>query len=349
MADKAYVALYANGLVYEAWQDVSISMGIDHLVNEFTLQVSNRWSNGRVISGPPVIQRGTDCRLTIDSETVITGRVLRAAPSFNKDQWKLSITGRDRAELLVRCSVELAPLEWRGLTALEIVTALTKPYGIPVMLAADQGLPIETFALQAGEKVFAAIDRLCRMRSLLPFSDGKGGLVLGRAGNGRHAGVLHEARDIVLDGSGDFSHEDRFSEYRVMESGGMGEPGTEGIATARDTGLPYYAPLTVLAEMTGDDAAFKTRAQWEANTRMGRSDRVIYNVSGWRDGGFSGSLWRVNYLVPVQSPGLGISADMLIKALTFTQNDNEGSRTNLQLTRPEAYQPQPSKPQKGLW
>lgn len=349
MADKAIVQLYANGLIYEAWQDVTISMGIDHLVNEFTLKVSNRWSNGRVSNGPPPIQRGTECRLTIDGETVITGRVLRATVGFDKDSWTLSLTGKDRAELLVRCSVELAPLEWRGLMAVEIVAAMAKPYGIPVALAADQGLPIETFALQAGEKVFAAIDRLCRMRSLLPFSDGKGGLVLGQAGNGRHAGVLHEARDIVLDGGADFSHEDRFSEYRVMESGGLGLPGTEGVATARDAGLPYYAPLTVLAEMTGDDASFKTRADWEANTRQGRSDAINFTVKGWRDGGFSGALWRINNLVRVESPGIGISADMLIKALTFTQNDQAGTRTQLQLTRPEAYQPQPSKPQKGLW
>ena len=71
---------------------------------------------------------------------------------------------------------------------LEVARELAAPFGIQVRADVDVGEPLLKVALNPGQRAWELIEELCRYRALLPVSDGRGGLVLTRAGRAR-AGV----------------------------------------------------------------------------------------------------------------------------------------------------------------
>ena len=62
----------------------------------------------------------------------------------------------------------------------------------------------------------------------------------------------------------------------------------------------------------------------------------------------SGGLWDVNETVLFQSPRLGIDETLLISSVEFTFGE-EGTLTHLDLTRPDAFIPEPPKKDVVKW
>ncbi len=341
------VTLRFDGRGYAYWRSISVRRGIDRIAGDFQLDVLSPWRKG-VATGAMPIKAGGACSLAIGGETMITGYIDAPGGSFNDQGHGYSPRGRDATGQLVDCTAENKPPQWSGVPAERIIADIAKPFGIPVTLAAEAGLPLD-FALQPGEKAFEAIDRICRLRSLLPYSDGAGGLILGRPGRQHHGVVLRQGVNIK-EATDSSSVNERFSEVRVIgQAGGFGDPGetSEGEGRARDNGVGRYRPLTVIAEATGEDASFQERAQWEVNTRAGRSTQIEVKVVGWRDNGTTGRLWQPNWMVGVDIPYFGITGDLLIASVHYTRNDKDGSEATLTLPRPEAFLPGPPKKAKG--
>jgi prophage tail gpP-like protein len=59
-------------------------------------------------------------------------------------------------------------------------------------------------------------------------------------------------------------------------------------------------------------------------------------VAGWRQS--SGALWRPGLKVMVAAPALYFdNAELVVSSLRFTFSDGDGTVTELELTRPDAY------------
>ena len=328
--------LYVGTEIYGGWQRVSVTRSIEQIANGFELGVTERWP-GQSVSRP--IRPGEKCSLKLDDDTVITGYVDDAEPSFGKQAHSLTVKGRDATGDLVDCSAIHKAGQWTNAPLDRIARDLCAPFGIKVKVETDVGKPFSSYNIQEGETAFECIERAARLKAVLLISDGEGNLVITRAGKTRAETALVEGENI-LDGRGQFSWKERYSIITVKgqeraTDDFFGEHAAGPSASARDDAITRYRPLIVLAEAHGAGATLRDRATWERNVRMGRGNRGTISVQGWRDG--AGKLWQPNTLVTVTSPMLWLDqAEMLIVGCTYTLDDN-GTRTTLAIARREAF------------
>ena len=343
------ITLTVNGKTYGGWITASARLSIEQLSGSFELTVTEKWADQPT---PWPIFKGDACRLAVAGETVITGHVDDTMPSFDKESHSIMVVGRDATGDLVDCSAISASGQWTKSTMTRIAADLCRPYGISVIAQTDVGAAFPSFAIQEGETVFEAIERMARMRGVLCISDGMGNLVITRAGSATIETALMQGEN-VLSGSAMFSMRDEYSAY-ICKGQGAGSDWTtpdqaaQPKAQATDANVGRYRPLVVIMETEGDSAAFKNRALWEAAVRMGRSARPTVTVQGWKH---AGGLWRINRLVPCKIPYFRLDRQMLIASVVYRAGE-DGTTTDIELVPPEAFKTIPilkKKDEAGAW
>lgn len=328
--------LKVNGKLFGGWQQVRIERGIEQIAGTFDLTVTDRWNTA---AGQQAfeLRAGQSCEVLVDGHTVITGYLDSVNRSYDKAAHQITVSGRDKTGDLVDCSAIFKTGQWRKKTIAQIAADLIKPFGIGLIVAADVGKPIPVFAIQEGASVFEELERAAKMRALLLISDGKGNLVLTRAGTERAASDLVEG-DNILRADGEFSWKDRFSDYiikgqRKGDDNDYGKTVAHQKASIEDLGITRYRPLLVLAEDQDGDATLKQRAEWERNVRAGRGTRATITVQGWKD---RDRLWQPNTITHLNSPLLSADVDLLITSVSYSLDDS-GTTTTLQLSKPSAF------------
>lgn len=112
--------------------------------------------------------------------------------------------------------------------------------------------------------------------------------------------------------------------------------------SAKDSVITRYRPKAILAEREVTNKEATTRAQWESSYNAAKATSVEVRIAGWRQGPLvSDPLWEENMLVQVTLPFLGIDGEMLIESLAYRLTESEGEITELQLTKPDAWVPNP--------
>lgn len=349
--------LLVDGRIYAGWTELRVSRAMDQAAADFDLRVSERWP-GRM--DPWRIQPFAPVVLRFGGDVVLTGYVDVAAPEADATMHRVRIIGRSKTADLVDCTPELAGAEFRGATLPAIARALAAPFGVQVVEEAPAGAPFGVEAKDRTDTAWRTIERLARLRGVLAHDDEEGRLVLTRAGARRAAGELEMGRNIVaasarLDGS------KRFSRYVVLsqrQTGAAvardGDGDTEDDDTderpnagvqvsvagvAEDTGVPRYRPRILRSEGSGDAAFARARAVWAATSARGKALQADITVPGWRQA--DGRLWRLNERVKVRADWLRLDHELLVVGVEFTLGE-EGRRTVLTLTPPEAMTPEPA-------
>lgn len=331
MAD---VILRVNGIDYAGWKSIRVTLGMEQISGEFDLSVSERWP-GRDQMWP--IFPGDECRLLVNNVPVITGYVDDVGPEYDKSSHSVRISGRDKTGDLVDCSAIYKKGSWHNVTLDRIAADICKPFGITVKTLAPVGDKFKVFAIQECETAFEALDRAARMRGILLMSDGQGGLLLTRAGTETSPVVLAKGENIEKL-SGQFSHKDRHSIY-IIKGQNPGSDNTSATDHAQtkssctDDNVIRYRPLIVFAEQ-GTGSTYRDRAVWERNIRAGRGSRAVYTVTGWDCGP---GIWRPNRMVRVQDDFLHAPDELIIAKVVLTLDEN-GSRTEIEVCRKEAFQ-----------
>lgn len=344
---KNDVRLTIAGKPYGGWKSVYIARSIERLAGTFSLTASERWPD-QPTRRP--INPGDSCNLSIDGETVITGHVDDVNPSFDSETRQIAVAGRDITGDLVDCSAtyhESVPSQYNNSDLLKIAKVICRPFGINVRTKTSVGETFQTFAIDPGETAFSAISRMARHRGVLVTSDGQGGLMVVRRGMSRAAVQLKEGINL-LTGDATRSLRDRYSHYRALgQIAGTdhhyGEHAAAPVAYTKDTGVSRYRPHDVMAMSQAHH--LKTLAEWEKNHRIGKSATAKVTVAGWRA---KDDLWQPNTLVHLHSPSLGIDRDMLIVSV-INKLDEQGTRTDLTLSRPEAYDLLPVPEKQDEW
>lgn len=324
------IEVKVNQSIFGGWKTCNIPFGIEQIANSFEIGFKERWSGQ---DNPYPIPVGSSCQVLIDGETVITGYVDDNNPNFDANMHEIQLTGRDKTGDLVDCSAIYKSGQWLNATLDKIVRDICAPFSIPVIIDAPMGEAFSTFSIQEGETAFEAIDRACRMRAVLPVSNGLGGLVLTRAKNSAPIAELIQGQNI-LSAQGEFSMRERYSTYiikgqdRSSDDFDTPETHSQVMATVTDEFVKRYRPLIVLAEDKGPHATYAQRAEWERNVRRGRSARATITVRGWRNA--TGALWRANTVAHLYSSYLGADANLLIAGGRYLSNE-QGRFTQLVL------------------
>jgi prophage tail gpP-like protein len=328
------ISLSIDGHDWTGWKDVEISTGIDTLTGSFSLSTAAR-ADGK--DADYQFKAGSPASVAIDGQTIITGWIDRVDPGYDAQSHGIALSGRDRSCDLADCSAIHSPGSWRGARIETIAAELAKPFGIKVSVKASTGAPIGRFAVQQGESVHDAIERLLRYRGLLMVTTATGDVEIITPATGAPEFAIDLAR--VLSGGASHDATERFSDY-ILKGQGSGDDATHGKAAsgpsakAKDPAVMRYRPIIIIGEEQSNAASLDKRAKWEAVTRAAKAQRLTYNVQGFY--AQSGQLWHPNRLISVRDDRLFADSPMLIERVTFKKGD-AGSTTELALVPPEAW------------
>lgn len=329
--------LKTGGMVYGGWKDIQIQRGLEQVSGQFSLQVSDRWPD---LTAPRPIKPGDSCVITIDGEAVLTGWVDDANPGFDDKTVSFSIAGRDKTGDLVECSAIYKSGQWKNASLLKIATDLLAGYSIAIVvgdLAKSAATEvIASFNVEEGETVFDCIERAARLKAVMLWTDGSGRLVIDRPGSTRAEVALVEGENI-LRADGKFSWAERHSEYIVKgQARGHAQHAARGRSV--DATVTRYRPLVIIAEDQAHGPTAQERADWEKTVRKGRANRATVRVRGWRQhGDGTGPLWVPGLRVHLKSPRLRVDAEMLVVAVTYIKNSNDGTVADIEIADPRAF------------
>ena len=318
---------------FEGWTEVQVDRSLDALAGGFSFKMTDRWPDQ---PEKWIIEAGAACTVLLDSDPLMKGWIDDGDFSIDSDDHPISIAGRELTCDLVDCSAIHTPGSWNGQTLDKIAADLARPFGLSVASGISTGAAFGKFALQQGETVFDALDRMCRMRGLLPTTTPAGQLQFDRPGRVK-AGYSLRVGVNAVSARRRTTVSDRFSKYFLKgQASGVDVTGAAGRpkAEASDPGVTRHRPLLIVNSEQSSAGSLAERAQWEATVRAGRSEVVEFLVKGWRPE--PGGLFALGELVPVYSSRLRVDDEMLVKDIRHTK-DSAGSRSIITLCPPEAF------------
>jgi len=348
MSTSAQLTLRVGGMVYGGWKSVSVRTGIEQIAGIFELAITERWPNQPTQWAIPP---GESCAVEYGDEVLITGYVDAVAVNYDASQHEIKVTGRDRTGDLVDCS---APsLAFSNLSLMQIAEKLCKPFGVTVIdettAAVRPGKPravkaLPKQAVQNGETVHRALEKLARIEGVLLASDGLGGLIITRAGLAGQCDTVLEFGKNILAASFEHSHAALYSEITVKGQASAAAAAQYGVVDAQPKGvvkrstlastagnsqINRYRPLIIVAETQADGRRCQNRAAWEAGNREAKARKVSVTVQGWRETA-DGPLWRINKRVRVVCPWMRLDEWWVIAAIDY-KLDESGTTAELSL------------------
>jgi prophage tail gpP-like protein len=368
--ESGRVALTIGSAVFNQWTKVSIVRDLHDLAGSFELELLDP---GRLPGATvPPIRWGDACTVSIDGETVLTGYVDDTERDETDTSLRMMVKGRDYTGDLVDCMANpTGPTEYKGLTLLQITTALCAPFGIPVRADIDVGAPFTKFVINPCWTVLAAIEAGARQRSALTTSDGVGGLVLTRGGSTRapwhlvrgenlhrlheHISGRHRFSDIFVKGQSARGAGARTSGSAAANLSAAPNaaatpsptiPGAGILMTghAQDPEVKRWRPFVKMTRSQSGMTSVQEQAEWLVRVNKGRTVDLKYTVLDWRAGPPSGvgpapqlgGLWRPNAVSAVYDPPAELNKDMLIAGVHYKM-DEKGVVTELRVVDVTAY------------
>jgi prophage tail gpP-like protein len=338
------LTLTVNGQQYSGWTKVRVSRALEHCASDFDIEVSERWAD----SSQPLpwqIKPFDSCVLAIDGAPILTGYIDEYLPTYDAKTHTVRVTGRSKTEDLVDCMPDVGNGQFNGYALDQVAKALAVPFGINVLVQASMGSTFPDATHEKSETAFELIAKMCRMRGILAFDDENGNLVLAQAGTASASGALVEGQNIKR-ATGKLSGAQRFSEYDVLAQAPLAFNNT-GAQTrvagrATDPDVPRFRRYCEIAESPSDPGEAQKRAVWRAKRNYGKGTQTTITVQGWRQP--DSSFWKVNQLVPVTSPRLEIARALLTGKISYLLGDETGRETEITLSPPEAFTPEPLSP-----
>jgi len=323
--------LRVDGRTLHGFERGEVTASMDRLASTFSLEYFADEVEG---GGRLVVEAGDPIEVAVDGETISAGHVDDDETDDEPGRVQRKLTGRSKLGDLVDCSAFSERRAFRDISLIDLATELTQDYGIAIFDETEGVEPFDRWVLTEGTTIAVELQRAAKARGVV-LLDQAGDLVLAAAGaletDTRLPGTIARSKKRVR------SWKERFSEYVVKSKHRRRDEDTGAPTTIRevitDEGVSRFRRMVVAAN--GErQSAVRRRAILERNQRAGRSERITYTVRGWHTD--EGDIWRPNMRVAVKDQELGIGAVLLVVRTTL-KHGPETHRTELELTRPEAF------------
>jgi prophage tail gpP-like protein len=335
-----------NGELYYEWETVSVKLAIlENPPYTFRLTVSEQepwpadFSFLRI--RPPF-----SCVVYLDGFQVIDGIVITRQVYYDSNQHTIEIQGAGNSAVLSKNNFPSQTGEFKNQNLEQIAKAGASPFGVNV--SSEGNVPQDKFprvGIQPGERVYDTVERLARAVGAVLTSNPAGDLVLMGIGGGGGGSTLIEGKNILT------AHEIVHSQaaatnFRAISQKNAnddewGAKVTHDLHTQQGGGQfsPGGSEQTTLSEhpAIGLDQLAK-RARMEGNVSDWNQIYVTIETLGWQVPG-GGRLWRpsTTEMVTVDAPMLILNNHPLyLKAVTFTQSNDGGTRSSLELVNATA-------------
>lgn len=320
------VSLLVDGNRYSGWTSVRIGNSLNQFAKTFQVDLTEQWTGQSIRP----IKPGAAVSVLVGDRVELTGYIDEVAPKYNAKSHSLQVVGRSRGADIVDCSHK--GKSFKQQTLVQVAEQLLKPFELSVSADVDIGGAFAEVAIDEGQIIFDFLQELARIRGVLIQSDDKGNVVFTTAGKGGESAAL-ELGNNIRSASGRFSYRDRFSEitvYAQQKAGGLFAPSDTALngKTVPDD-VDRYRPLVVVSSTPVGIGGCESAAKWERGKRYGKSQSIVYTVSGW-DG------WDLNTLCHVEDSFLEIKEQRLV-AGTQKVLDSGGRRMEIEVVPKEAF------------
>jgi prophage tail gpP-like protein len=340
---KDEIVILVGGKAFDGWEQVSVKKNLESIANGFSIKLFDKFEGLRQ-QWP--LKPGVAVQVSINRQRVLTGRIEQVAVDYTDERRGYTISGRSKPGDLVD-SMHIGSCEYTNIGLDKLAEELVKPFGLKVFLSVVPAM-IDKFALKPGETVFEALDRAARAQGFFFISTREGNIRLTRAARERAKTDLEQGINI-LSATANYDDSQRHDQY-IVKGQTIGLPNFNGDkvtspeGTAKDLGVTRYRPFVMISEANADSAKAKTRAEWEASSRLAKAVRVNATVQGWTQS--EGTIWGINQVLNFKSTFLGLNRDLLIVGVSHEDGATTGKTTALTLTDPQAYNPEPEKNKK---
>lgn len=347
--------LRITGIKIDTWHDVVVRTSLLEVTPDFSFSFTSTPDD------PLPVGKGMPCEVLLHGLDAVTGYINRVERSDKRRGGnRYAVSGRGRTQDLVDSSARHPSGRFVNQDLRTIVEELCAPSGIQVVIGPDmeasklqrlEAQLAEKFRkvkLRPGDKAHNALQKLCKDRGVIMHEQADGRLALTRAG------ATKIPTKITREFGEDWIHTEDdssvFSEYEVLGSSWNsnawnGDQARGSRATAQDEYATRFRPLTINADRSVTSAELEARALFERNRRHGLAETLAVTVPGWLNSDRpDADLWRPNQLIDVENHVLGIQDTYLVVSCEYTRS-RRGSRTRLELSPPEAFEPfDPPKP-----
>ena len=350
------IGVSVNGQFFLGWKEVEVARSLDTLCSSFSLSYIDAWNFEKLL-GPYkdpksglqkwYLQPGDSAEVYIDNELVVTGYIDEVQSSVSAEDRIFRVSGRDVTGDLVDCAASKDKVrEFKNLNIQQIAALVCAPFGTTIKLESPVGAKFKRVSVDYGQSVFDLLDSLCKQRGVLLTTNEAGALVITKAGALRSTVSLQEGVNVKA-ASLTTDYKRRFRDYvTIGQASGdalfFGESTRKIRGTATDEDIKRYRPRVVIAERDVSRADAILRSQWEAKYNAAKGTMLAVTVNGWRQGVDKTSpLWKINSITEVTIPSLSIDGELLIDSVTLKVDETGGEMTELRLTRPDAWVPNP--------
>jgi len=334
------VAVLIDNVRFRAWTTISITRSIDAVdtiavTTPFDPNDAQQRSNFKPFSYKSMV-------VTVGGVPLFTGTIVNSTPSLSANAITVGLDGYSTPGVLSDCtaSAESFPLEFDGLTILEIAERLAAPFGVSVSATEDVGAIFDSVTLTPTKNIMAFLAGLAQQRGLIIGTTPSGGLEFRQSvTSGDTVAQLTEGMQPLTRVDPSFNGQGYFSNIT-----GLG-PVVVGAVTFEKETEPYTEtnpfvnvtrPFNFTVSDAEDVAAVKVATQDKMGRMFGQSITYSISVSTWRDA--NGNLWEPNTLLTLNAPGAMVynTYTMLIKSVKLNRSQ-DGETADIMLVLPGAY------------
>ena len=347
-----------EGIEYGNFLAGSVEIRLDALSNTFSFDLAMPGGQALPFKG------GDACRVYVGGDLVLTGFIEVVEVDYSPDSHTVTIAGRDKTGDLLDSNLDSMSDLRGGLTLKSVIEAAIKNIGSDIKVV-DNVKPApfssaeDTASAESGDNAFQFIESFSRKRQVLLTSDKDGNIVIEKNTGKTAAGVVQHIigafDNNVIRSNFRYDTTGRFNVYKFASQMSFSVPGpitasdlaqvVDQSGEATDPGMKGRGRQLVLAAESPWASTFdESRAKWEADIRRARGLVYTATVPGFRVGMFEGELWQINRLYQVVDDYLGKTEPMLCNSITFSQDVDNGSTTELGFVDEKAYTLSLSKP-----
>src|SRR5262245_59772626 len=276
---------------------------------------------------------GDECAIYLAGMLAITGVIIVRQVSYDGTNHGVMLQGKGLTWYASTGHIKHKNGDFSGKNFMEVATEVIGPFGIGIKTIGNiNPLPYEALQLDPGKNLWDFLEGIARPRGIVLGSDHLGNILVIDYHSFSPTYSLIEGFNI-LQAQVTITAEYVFSEYiaRGQTAGTDSKKGTDASEQEASVGATAkrYRPLIVPAEQpVWNLAELGDRAKAEYTWNEGTQIDATITVQGWRMAPNTG-LWRAGDKIVVKSPMAMLNMPLKIKVVTFTQDRNSGTLTQL--------------------
>lgn len=334
-----------NGIPYTRAKSIEVGRYIKSVSGSFALGTSA----AEQIQVP--VKVGDAVKILADGTPVLTGYAEELSVANRPDSHDVFITGRDNTADFIDSTVKgskefTTPISLESLTR-QVLDGL----GLTNVFVGNAAGGLKNFtesdsiSAEIGQTAYDFIELQCRRQQVLLGGDGRGNILLQRAGSQKSGiNLVRKQGDNttnILESALNKNNTQRFNSYLIQSQQNPSfldfspkEIVSQSGQSATDSEIRTTRFLEIDSEEDMDSETSINRADFEANIRRANSFQYIAVVQGHS---FNGKTFKVNETIQVSDDFCDINATLLIDGLTFKYDLQSGSTTEISMTYKDAY------------